>query len=298
MNRQPFSGVGVRWGYSHREIPFDKPSSLHRIAPMSVIPHSVRDEILARLARIEEEERVRILLAVESGSRAWGFASADSDFDVRFVYARQSDWYFSIDVEKKRDVLEFGVVDEIDLNGWDVRKALQLFQKSNPVFVEWLQSPLVYLEQEGFANATRQLIPDVLSRSAATHHYRSMVKTNRPSPSPEGLVRTKKYFYALRAVLAVRWLKRFDTAPPMEFERLLVLLDDQPELLTAILELLEKKRSSPELGLGPAVPLFDQFLDAEMARTETVDAADSRQSDATPLLNALFRRTVTEAWPT
>jgi predicted nucleotidyltransferase len=84
----------------------------------------------------------------------------------------------------------------------------------------------------------------------------------------------------------------------MEFERLLVLLDDQPELLTAILELLEKKRSSPELGLGPAVPLFDQFLDAEMARTETVDAADSRQSDATPLLNALFRRTVTEAWPT
>lgn len=263
---------------------------------MSVIPHDVRSEIIARLHRIEAEEHVRILIAVESGSRAWGFASSDSDFDVRFVYARPSDWYFSIDLEKKRDVLEFGVLDEIDLNGWDVRKALQLFHKSNPVFVEWLQSPIVYLEQGTFVAAARQLIPDVFSRSAATHHYRSMAKTARTSPSPEGLVRTKKYFYALRAVLAVQWLKRFGSAPPMEFERLLVLVEDQPELLTAILELLEKKRSAPELGLGPAVPLFEQFLNAEMNRTETVDASDTRHPNATSPLNALFRRTVTEAW--
>lgn len=263
---------------------------------MSAIPHAVRDEVVSRLHRIEAEERVRILFAVESGSRAWGFASADSDFDVRFVYARPSEWYFSIDLERKRDVLEFGVVDEIDLNGWDVRKALQLFHKSNPVFVEWLQSPIVYLEQGGFATTARQRIPEVLSRLAATHHYRSMVKTARTSPSPEGLVRTKKYFYALRAALAVRWLDRFHAAPPMEFERLLVLIEDQPALCAEIRDLLEKKRSSPELGLGPAVPLFERFLDDEMARTEVVDAVDTRHQDAASRLNELFRRTVAEAW--
>jgi uncharacterized protein len=268
---------------------------------MSLIPTTVRAEIESRLTRIEADQGVRILFAIESGSRAWGFASPDSDFDVRFVYARSPEWYFSIDVERKRDVLEYGVVDEIDLNGWDVRKALQLFRKSNPVFVEWLHSPITYLKRGEFADAAGRLVPEVMSKTAATHHYRSMAKTNRPVPSGEGLVRTKKYFYSLRAMLAVRWLERFEAAPPMEFERLLVLLDDQPTLRTTILDLLEKKRSLPELGLGPAIPQFEEYLDAEMARLKDRSGLDSAGAAAEAgvidsRLNELFRETVLRAW--
>ena len=87
--------------------------------------------IVNRLEEIERSESVRILLAVESGSRAWGFPSPDSDYDVRFLYARPRDWYLSIDA--RRDVIECPIEDVLDINGWDIRKALHLLLKANPV---------------------------------------------------------------------------------------------------------------------------------------------------------------------
>jgi predicted nucleotidyltransferase len=107
-----------------------------------VIPDATRVEIERRLERVEADEDVRILFAIESGSRAWGFASPDSDFDVRFIYCRRADWYYSVDVEDKRDVIEHPIAEDIDLNGWDLRKALRLLVRSNPTIVEWLQSPI------------------------------------------------------------------------------------------------------------------------------------------------------------
>lgn len=102
----------------------------------SVIPNSVRQEIMQRLHNVEKQHNVRILMAIESGSRAWGFASPNSDYDIRFIYVHEKDWYVAVDFEEKRDVIEYPIVDEIDLNGWDIRKALRLFWKSNPTFVE------------------------------------------------------------------------------------------------------------------------------------------------------------------
>ena len=109
-----------------------------------MIPDNVRAEILTRMHNAEKEHGVRILLAVESGSRAWGFESPNSDFDARFIYVHPRDWYLSVGLEEQRDVIEYPIVDDIDLNGWDLRKALRLFWKSNPAFVEWIQSPIVY----------------------------------------------------------------------------------------------------------------------------------------------------------
>src|ERR687898_2728887 len=108
----------------------------------NAISNQVVEEINRLLAELEKAEGMVILLAVESGSRAWGFESADSDYDVRFIYVRRPEDYLSIDLESQRDVIERPIVDDIDLNGWDIRKALQLFQKSNPPLLEWLQSPL------------------------------------------------------------------------------------------------------------------------------------------------------------
>lgn len=117
-----------------------------------VIAPEVHSEIMRRIKAAEQEHNVKVLYAVESGSRAWGFASPNSDYDVRFIYAHPKDYYLTIDIEDKRDVIEYPIVDEIDINGWDIRKALKLFWKSNPAFIEWLQSPIVYLD-DGFFRA-------------------------------------------------------------------------------------------------------------------------------------------------
>lgn len=132
----------------------------------------MRDRILESLSAIERDHGCTILLAVESGSRAWGFASQDSDYDVRFIYARPRDWYLSI-AEHRRDVIELPIVDELDVNGWDLRKALRLFRKSNPPLLEWLTSPIVYRETPT-AQRMRELIPQYYSPRASFYHYLHM----------------------------------------------------------------------------------------------------------------------------
>lgn len=109
-----------------------------------MISAEVRQEVFNRLRVAESEHHTKVLLAIESGSRAWGFASPNSDYDARFIYANRPDWYLSVGLEEKRDVIEYPIVEDMDINGWDLRKALRLFSKSNPGFVEWIQSPIVY----------------------------------------------------------------------------------------------------------------------------------------------------------
>ncbi len=174
----------------------------------------IREEILARIRKAEDEHDVRVLLAVESGSRAWGFASPDSDYDARFIYVNRPDWYLSVGLEEQRDVIEYDIVDEIDLNGWDLRKALRLFWRSNPAFVEWIQSPIVYVEEGRLATQVRALLPRVYSCTSGVHHYRSMARTNHRGYLRADQVPLKKYFYVLRPLLAARWLEKYQTTPP------------------------------------------------------------------------------------
>lgn len=254
-----------------------------------MIPEPVRTEILSRVHAAEAEHRVRVLLAVESGSRAWGFESPNSDFDARFIYVHDRDWYLSID--DQRDVIEYPIVDDIDLNGWELRKALRLFRSSNPAFVEWIQSPIVYLEQGPFAAACRSLLPEVYSCLRGIHHYRSMAKTNYRGYLRESLVPLKKYFYVLRPLLSVRWLQAYGRPAPIEFDKLLHLIDDQPELIADIHELLARKRSSPEMGLAPKVASIQQFIEAELQSLEAQKLEPSQpSSDVTERLNEVFLR--------
>ena len=89
----------------------------------------MRKKIKEQLRRIEDAENIKILLAVESGSRAWGFASPDSDYDVRFVYIRSLEDYLRLDAI--RDVIELPIDDVLDINGWDLQKTLRLLHKWN-----------------------------------------------------------------------------------------------------------------------------------------------------------------------
>ncbi len=260
----------------------------------TVIPADIHAEIMQRLRRVERDENVRILLAVESGSRAWGFHSSNSDFDVRFIYMRDPSWYLAVDLEEKRDVIEYEIVDDIDLNGWDVRKALRLFWKSNPAFVEWIQSALVYQEHGNFAEGARAALEHVYNVQRGIYHYRSMAKTNYRGYLRGDMVPLKKYFYVLRPLLSVRWLERYGRAAPIEFARLLHLIDDQPQLQRDIGILLEQKRGAPEMGLAPPVLSINQFIVAELERLETIAPPKEERGTAVPALNDLFKAALAE----
>jgi predicted nucleotidyltransferase len=261
-----------------------------------VIPAYIRTEILARIRKAEAEHEVRVLLAVESGSRAWGFESPNSDFDARFIYANQPNWYLAVGLEEQRDVIEYEIVDDIDLNGWDVRKALRLFWKSNPTFVEWIQSPIVYAELGSFASRVRSLLPQVYSCLKGLHHYRSMAKTNYRGYLKAEIVSLKKYFYVLRPLLAARWLEKYGTAAPIEFGKLLHLIEGDGRLLLDVQDLLIRKRVAPELGLAAPVASINAFIEQELERLETVDTPPQERGNVLELLSDTFRHSLRDAW--
>lgn len=178
----------------------------------------MKDRVRDELARIEREHDVRVLLAVESGSRAWGFASPDSDYDVRFVYAHRKDWYLS--VFEQRDVIEEMLPGDLDVSGWDLRKTLRLFSKCNLALNEWLGSPLLYNEVAGFRTQLAALIPTFFNPIAAIHHYRSMAEGSFNDNFADGQIRIKKLFYVLRPLLACRWIEKSLSQPPTEFSAL------------------------------------------------------------------------------
>ncbi|ROS05661.1 hypothetical protein EDC56_1207 [Sinobacterium caligoides] len=258
------------------------------------ITTDIHSDIMARLIATEEEYNVRVLLAIESGSRAWGFASATSDYDVRFIYVHQRDWYLSVDAADKRDVIEYPIVDDIDINGWELRKALKLFNRSNPSFVEWINSPIVYRCEGGFADQARALLPKLYCVEKGIHHYRSMAKTNYRGYLQGDLVPYKKYLYVLRALLSVRWLERFATPAPIEFSTLLHRVVEDESLVGEINHLLARKRVAGERALSPTIKPINHFIETELLRLARYAGKYGRSNEHMDELNGLFRRTLAE----
>ncbi|WP_017444126.1 DNA polymerase beta superfamily protein [Gayadomonas joobiniege] len=255
----------------------------------AAIEVDVRAEILRRIENAEKAHDVKVLYAVESGSRAWGFASPNSDFDVRFIYVHKKDWYLSVDFEDKRDVIEYPIVDEIDINGWDLRKTLKLFWKSNPAFIEWLQSPIIYLDDGYFAQKARALMPTIASSHKAIYHYLHMARGNFREYLKKDLVPLKKYFYVLRPLLAIMWLEKYDKPAPIEFEELRKLVADNKPLDEAISDLLARKKVSLEKEYVPAVPVINEFIESELTRHESYTASYKVRNAQFESLNLLFK---------
>jgi hypothetical protein len=231
---------------------------------------------------------------VESGSRAWGFESTDSDYDVRFIYLRPWHWYLSTDLEERRDVIERPISDQLDVSGWDLRKALRLLRKSNPPLLEWLHSPLVYVEHPEIAARLRALAPIFYSPRACWHHYLNMARGNFREYLRGDVVWRKKYFYVLRPLLAMKWIENRVGPVPMEFERLLALLP--PSSLTEDIQaLLVQKREGAELDEGPRIPSISEFIEPELSRAGATDEPRATEADA-GLLDQFFRGALSEAW--
>lgn len=253
-------------------------------------------DITQALDNLERHEEIRIIYACESGSRAWGFPSADSDYDVRFIYVRRIEWYLAIDFERKRDVIELPINDELDVNGWDITKALRLLRKSNPTLIEWLGSPIVYRDHPTISNAIRALLPHYYAPVRAIHHYHSTVRRHANIYLYGELINPKKYFYALRTLLAVKWIEEGRGIVPMEFEKLVDAIVDSHELRMAIDDLLVRKRSGEELGLEPKIPIINDYIARELERLATAKHAFASPDADTARLDALFREVLREIW--
>lgn len=247
--------------------------------------------ILRNLEEIERKEKIEVLYAVESGSRAWGFASKDSDYDVRFIYSRPIDWYLSI--SDKKDNIEHPVSAMLDISGWDIKKTLNLFKKSNPPLYEWLNSPMVYLEKGSFAQSLRDLIPKFYSIKSSLHHYLHMAEGNYREYLKREEVRIKKYFYVLRPILACMWIEKHKTIPPMEFEKLLQAQRLDGELVGEIGKLLKRKRAGDELDIERRIEIINDFLENKLAYFEEyATTAKKEKKENNDVLDSLFRDVV------
>ncbi|PEQ94640.1 hypothetical protein CN481_08200 [Bacillus sp. AFS006103] len=255
----------------------------------------MKEKILTEIKKIEEQFDVKICLAVESGSRAWGFPSKDSDYDVRFIYVHKKDWYLSID--QKRDVIELPINNLLDINGWELRKALKLFRKSNPPLMEWLHSGIVYYQAFSLTDKLKAIQNQVFLPQSALYHYLNMAKGNFRDYLRGDSVKIKKYFYVLRPVLACIWIERYNSVPPIEFQTLVEELLEQGQLKEEIHTLLERKIGGEELDLEPKVTVINDFLEKEINRLEEyTKTLKVSKEDMTPLLDDLFREVLEEVW--
>ena len=246
---------------------------------------TIFEQIQFELSEIERQEKVKIIFACESGSRAWGFESEDSDYDVRFIYVRPTDWYLSL--QKRSDVIEQPISNELDISGWDITKALSLLRKSNPPLLEWLQSPIIYQEFGTITEQIRELMPDYFSPKASMYHYLHLAKNSFKEYSQNDKQSIKKCFYILRAVLACKWIESGLGVVPTEFAILVDKVVKQKELQEAIDKLLIEKKNSSEADVTKQIPTITNFLTHEIDRLSPQNERPSL-SEEYKRLNKLF----------
>ncbi|MDR2870801.1 MAG: nucleotidyltransferase domain-containing protein [Deferribacteraceae bacterium] len=248
--------------------------------------------IKKNLQNIEMQHNIRIILAVESGSRAWGFSSADSDWDVRFIYVNRPAWYLKVFPD--RDVIEL-MDGELDLSGWDIRKALTLLHRSNPSLFEWLRSPIVYAERPEAAEALRALSSLYYQPKPSIHHYLHMA-TNNWNAYIKGAnpVLMKKYLYIFRPILACQYIEDTGSTPPMEIDKLLGYLSG--DVLDNFNKLLAKKRGNEELGKMQPDETLNQWIEERLAYFERYASSLNRPQHTADMLDQYLNTWVYKIW--
>lgn len=207
----------------------------------------IREHILQALAEIEVRYDVRILLAVETGSRAWGFASSDSDYDVRFVYVHRRDWYLSI--IPQRDVIEEMSDDRVfDLSGWDLRKALFLMSKCNCSFAEWLASSDVYFADPEFLEEINKLKTLYFNKVSAANHYYHMAVNDHHRLATYANYSIKRFLYHTRGLLAAKWAMEKNSYPPVPFAELVEAEVEDSSIREMIAEVVRQKKRGLEMN--------------------------------------------------
>lgn len=253
----------------------------------------MKDKIKKYLNQIEEEKGVEILLACETGSRAWGFPSPDSDYDVRFIYRHKRDWYLCLN-EQKDTIEKMLENNQIDLSGWDLKKSLNLLWKSNPPLLERIQSPIIYIADKDFLKGVNDLAESTYSRIATMHHYLSMAKKMFSEVKDYEVVKLKKLFYALRTTIACQWIIEKQEIPPIVFQKMLERLEIEGNIKRRIYELIVLKATKNEDYLHKAEIELYIFMEKRIQQAEEVASSLPVSKGNIESLNEFFRLNLRE----
>ena len=247
----------------------------------------IEKEITNKILEVEQKENVKVLYAVEAGSRAWGVESPDSDYDVRFVYVRPMKAYLKL--QEKKDIIEWQLDEVFDMNGWDLKKTLIQFHKGNATLFEWANSPIVYKTTNEWQFIYEQA-KLYFSEKIALYHYYGTANSTFKQYLQEDKVQYKKYIYALRPLLACRFIEHTHAIPPVRFEDLLPCVSSK-ELLNEIETMLVMKAASDEKDLNPKLPMIQQYIEEELVRYEKLSKAmeDDRGADWEVLNDVFFK---------
>lgn len=222
------------------------------------------ENIKAILSKIEERKKVKILYACETGSRAWGFPSPDSDYDVRFIYMHERDWYLSL--SERKDTVEH-MDGDLDVTGWDLRKCLTLLKKSNAPLIERFQSPIEYYSKPGFKDEFKTLIEQYYSPTAVFFHHYSLAIKFWADIEDADEFKLKSWFYLVRSLLSCNWIVKDKSVLPMDIEGLMLYVSEEIRVeLRKLIELKltvgEKYLNSKDAGLNDWIVNMFESLEA------------------------------------
>lgn len=204
--------------------------------PISIFKNQKMKLILEKLKQIEVQKNIEILYACETGSRAWGFASPDSDYDIRFIYKHQTDWYLSLN--EKNDFINISIKDDLDITGWDIKKCLQLIKGSNAALVERFQSPIIYSEKDNFKSEFNLLIEQCYSRVAVFYHHYSLAKKFKEEILDSSEFKLKSYFYLVRSLLSCKFIINSSSVVPMNIISLMgYISEDECDLINDLIKI-------------------------------------------------------------
>ena len=251
----------------------------------------MKARIQERLREIEKQYGFRIIYACESGSRAWGFASEDSDFDVRFIYCWSPEQYLGI--YDPVDQVDLGVDREnLDFSGWDLRKALPLFRKSNGVLMEWLHSPIMYFEEEETMEHWRSLAEQYFLPKATTAHYLGLCRKIWLGSLEKDEITAKKYLYVLRSLLSARYICENLSIPPVEFFKTLNALEIYPTVRGAVDTMIVAKANQKEAETIPRISVLDDYIEEERLAINEIVSQLPNDEVSVEDLDRFFRNTI------
>lgn len=249
----------------------------------------MQQTIIDKLSAIEQEHKIKMLFACESGSRGWQFPSPDSDYDVRFIYIRPYRFYLSV-LDRQYD-LNFPINGELDMYGWDIRKVLQLIKKSNTTPFEWLQSPIIYKEEAGFCNELWTLCQSYFGQRSNIHHYLGIAKGAMDTIANDSEIKIKKLFYVLRPLLAAKWCLEKQSIAPMTIGPLMTLLPDQ--FKKQVVDLIALKSTAAESFIIKISADLKAYIDDEFALISDASALLKKDLFDADKLDEFFVTTIT-----
>ena len=252
----------------------------------------IEELVRMKIKEIEAKENIRVLHVIESGSRAWGLASPDSDYDVRFIYVRDRNFYLSL--RENKDFIDWELNEVLDINGWDIKKVLQHFHKSNATLFEWSNSPVVYYTTDEWKKLYDEVAGKYFACKSSMYHYYGTANKNYHEYLMEDMVKYKKYFYVLRPILACKWIEEKKCPPPVLFDELFdsVLEEDMKPVIA---DLLAKKVQMSESDKAPKIEKVNQYVEEKLIYYKNLleGMDDDRNPDWEPL-EEVFKKVIGE----